>query len=81
MRYLPLLLVLVSGCAVEMGEAFDVVKSNGFTGIRIGEVSALTCGEDTKFGRNFEAIDAFGREIKGTVCCQWFGPCVVGIKP
>lgn len=68
MRTTLLALVLALTACTQPVDATRMLRSAGYTDIRITGYSFFACSEDDTFATGFEAKGPTGQQVKGTVC-------------
>lgn len=72
MRHLLFLVLLTVACTDEENSV-RALKAHGFVNIRTIGYTWFECGKDDTFHTGFEATNANGQRVKGTVCCGFLG--------
>ena len=76
-RYLKyLLLLLMIGCT-DSERSTKILKSTGFTNIKLGGYGFFDCSDDDVVSTKFIAQNSNGDLVSGTVCCGLFKNCTI----
>lgn len=73
MRRLFLAAILLTACNVSDETLVRVCEANGLHDAKATGFAPYSCSDDDDLATHFEAKNAAGTPVKGTVCCGWWG--------
>lgn len=66
---LTLLTIAMLTACTRPDKSREVLQQEGYTNIEITGWSPFMCSEDDEWSTGFEATNAAGQRVEGTVCC------------